>query len=128
MARITPKTNWDGASVPIAADFNRIENNAQQAFDEIDAETARVDATKMPKAVNGDNGGVGSIITVTTIVVDIGGGMYRHTYTLPRSGIWLAPHISLPDIGGATRIFYSNSVIFVTITPYPQQAVFWQIG
>jgi len=37
MARITPKTNWVGADIPVAPDFNRIENNNQQAFDELDA-------------------------------------------------------------------------------------------
>ena len=36
MARITPKTNWIGADIPLASDFNRIEGNTQQAFDEID--------------------------------------------------------------------------------------------
>jgi hypothetical protein len=36
MARITPKTNWVGANIPNANDFNRIENNNQQAFDELD--------------------------------------------------------------------------------------------
>jgi hypothetical protein len=40
MARITPKTNWVANNVPVAPDFNRIENNNQQAFTEIDAETA----------------------------------------------------------------------------------------
>jgi hypothetical protein len=38
MARVTPKTNWSGADTPIETDFNRIEGNAQQAFDELDAE------------------------------------------------------------------------------------------
>jgi hypothetical protein len=40
MARITPKTNWVANNVPVAPDFNRIENNNQQAFTELDAETA----------------------------------------------------------------------------------------
>jgi hypothetical protein len=38
MARITPKTNWVGADIPVAPDFNRIENNNEQAFAEIDQE------------------------------------------------------------------------------------------
>ncbi|MBA4274030.1 MAG: hypothetical protein C0436_00090 [Alphaproteobacteria bacterium] len=40
MARITPKTNWVGADVPSATDFNRIESNTKQAFTELDAEAA----------------------------------------------------------------------------------------
>ena len=40
MARITPKTNWVAHNIPLATDINRIENNNQQAFDEIDAEEA----------------------------------------------------------------------------------------
>jgi len=40
MARITPKTNWTAANIPVAPDFNRIENNNEQAFTELDAETA----------------------------------------------------------------------------------------
>ena len=40
MARITPKTNWVASDIPVATDFNRIENNSEQAFDELDAEVA----------------------------------------------------------------------------------------
>jgi hypothetical protein len=40
MARITPKTNWVGSNIPGAPDFNRIENNSEQAFTELDAEVA----------------------------------------------------------------------------------------
>ena len=36
MARITPKTNWIGADIPVASDFNRIEGNTQQASHELD--------------------------------------------------------------------------------------------
>jgi hypothetical protein len=36
MARITPKTNWVANDIPTAQDFNRIENNNQQAFDDVD--------------------------------------------------------------------------------------------
>jgi hypothetical protein len=38
MARITPKTDWTDISTPTVIDFNRIENNTQQAFSELDAE------------------------------------------------------------------------------------------
>jgi hypothetical protein len=38
MARITPKTNWVANDIPVAPDFNRIENNNEQAFAEIDQE------------------------------------------------------------------------------------------
>lgn len=40
MARITPKTNWVAGNIPVSSDFNRIESNSQQAFDELDAEVA----------------------------------------------------------------------------------------
>jgi hypothetical protein len=40
MPRITPKTNWVASDIPVAPDFNRIENNNEQAFTELDAETA----------------------------------------------------------------------------------------
>jgi hypothetical protein len=36
MARITPKTNWGANDIPVAPDFNRIENNNEQAFTELD--------------------------------------------------------------------------------------------
>jgi hypothetical protein len=36
MARITSKTNWEAGDGPRSSDFNRIENNNAQAFDEID--------------------------------------------------------------------------------------------
>ena len=43
MARITSKTNWTASDRPLAPDFNRIESNNEQAFDEIDAEqSARI--------------------------------------------------------------------------------------
>lgn len=39
MARIATKLNWtsDADNAPLPSDFNRIENNNKQAFDEIDA-------------------------------------------------------------------------------------------
>jgi hypothetical protein len=40
MARITPKTNWVGADIPVAPDLNRIENNNEQAFADIDQEVS----------------------------------------------------------------------------------------
>lgn len=42
MARIASKLNWtsDPDNAPLPSDFNRIENNNQQAFDELDAEVA----------------------------------------------------------------------------------------
>jgi len=36
MARIQPKTNWQDAEAVTLIDMNRIENNNQQAFSEID--------------------------------------------------------------------------------------------
>jgi hypothetical protein len=40
MARITPKTNWIAGDIPVAPDFNRIENNNEQAFTELDQEVS----------------------------------------------------------------------------------------
>jgi hypothetical protein len=40
MARITPKTNWVANNIPVAPDFNRIENNNGQAFADIDQEVS----------------------------------------------------------------------------------------
>jgi hypothetical protein len=40
MARITPKTNWVANDIPVAPDFNRIENNNEQAFAELDQEVS----------------------------------------------------------------------------------------
>jgi hypothetical protein len=40
MARITPKTNWVANDIPVAPDFNRIENNNGQAFTELDQEVS----------------------------------------------------------------------------------------
>ena len=51
MARITPKTNWVAHNIPVATDFNRIEGNNQQAFDEIDAEEAARIAATQPDAL-----------------------------------------------------------------------------
>ena len=51
MARITPKRNWVARNIPVATDFNRIERNNQQAFDEIDAEeAARIAAINAEKS------------------------------------------------------------------------------
>jgi hypothetical protein len=46
MARIASKLNWtsDPDNAPLPSDFNRIENNNQQAFDELDAEVIRATA------------------------------------------------------------------------------------
>jgi hypothetical protein len=38
MARIDSKTNWTPVDRPVPVDFNRIENNNEQAFNEIDQE------------------------------------------------------------------------------------------
>lgn len=39
MARITPKLTWKAGDPVLPSDLNRIENNNQQAFDEIDSIT-----------------------------------------------------------------------------------------
>jgi hypothetical protein len=36
MARIVSKTNWEAGDSPAGTDFNRIENNNEQAFTELD--------------------------------------------------------------------------------------------
>lgn len=41
MSRVTPKTNWVSGNVPLGPDLNRMEGNAQQAFDELDANEAQ---------------------------------------------------------------------------------------
>jgi len=40
MARIVSKTNWQATQSPAPSDFNRIENNNEQAFTELDAEVS----------------------------------------------------------------------------------------
>ena len=49
MARITPKTNWVAHNIPVATDFNRIEGNNQQAFDEIDDLGSALDAEEVAR-------------------------------------------------------------------------------
>ena len=134
MARITPKTNWVAHNIPVATDFNRIEGNNQQAFDEIDnlsdaidtEEAARIagDASlqlsKANKAIIGDNGGIGSIIIVTDIVS--GSGVYTHTYIMPRSAVWLMLTVSAYPFSG-------SSVSWTDSSPNSLgQRYFWQIG
>lgn len=67
MPRTTPKTNWIGGNIPLAPDLNRIEGNAQQAFDELDEEvSARIAdvnaeearATAVENSIIADLGGV----------------------------------------------------------------------
>lgn len=51
MARVTPKTTWVAGNVPEGPDFNRIEGNTQQAFDEIDTEVQdRIDDVNAEEA------------------------------------------------------------------------------
>lgn len=134
MARITPKTNWVANNIPVATDFNRIEGNNQQAFDEIDdlgsaldaEEAARIagDASlqlsKANKAIIGDNGGIGSIILVTDIVT--GSGVYTHTYIMPRSAVWLMLTVT-------TSPFSGSSISVTNSNPNPLGSrYFWQIG
>lgn len=54
MARITPKLNWISSDVPAPSDFNRIENNNKQAFDEIDANEAQRDIDEAALQANID--------------------------------------------------------------------------
>jgi hypothetical protein len=134
MARITPKTNWVAHNIPVATDFNRIEGNNQQAFDEIDdlsdaidtEEAARIagDASlqlsKANKAIIGDNGGIGSTILVDDIVS--GSGVYTHTYIMPRSAVWLM-------LTGSSYPFSGSSVSLTTSSPSSLGSrYFWQIG
>ena len=197
MARITPKTNWVARNIPVATDFNRIERNNQQAFDEIDAEeaariaainaeksariaainaeeSARIAAinaeesariadvnseeaariaadnnlqsnisseastrsssdsslqtqinARATKAVIGDNGGVGSVVSVTSTYVQVSSGVRSHTWAMPHSGIWLFvnPPIGMPSIfsgSSTTRDTQSNTG--------PTSCQFWRIG
>jgi len=138
MARITPKTNWVAHNIPVATDFNRIEGNNQQAFDEIDnlsdaidtEEAARIagDASlqlsKANKAIIGDNGGIGSIIFVTSTYVQVTSGMRLHTWAMPHSGIWffVNPPIWMPSI------FSGSSTSRETSNIGPTSCQFWRIG
>ena len=45
MARIVSKTNWNAGDAPVGTDFNRIENNNEQAFSEIDQLEIDIDAS-----------------------------------------------------------------------------------
>jgi predicted GNAT superfamily acetyltransferase len=54
MARITPKTNWVGADIPVAPDFNRIENNNEQAFAELDQASVNLSAEQSAR-ISSDN-------------------------------------------------------------------------
>jgi hypothetical protein len=55
MARINSKTNWVGSDRPLAPDFNRIENNNQQAFSEIDDLGDEIDTTNSNLATTNSN-------------------------------------------------------------------------
>jgi hypothetical protein len=55
MARINSKTNWVGSDRPLAPDFNRIENNNQQAFSEIDGIGDDLDTTNSNLATTNSN-------------------------------------------------------------------------
>ena len=85
MARITPKTNWVAHNIPVATDFNRIEGNNQQAFDEIDDLSDEIDLiTDSAYAFTGTktfSGGIAAdTVTATTVnaggVVISGGAVY----------------------------------------------------
>jgi hypothetical protein len=159
MARITPKTNWVANDIPVANDLNRIENNNQQSFSEIDQEvsdrqaaitteqnarisadntlqnnidaanSARISADntlqnningKANNAVIGNNGGVGSIVDITSTFTFIGGQLYRHTWTMPHSGVWL--NLNVP--------VYFNGLSYIqdVISSIAIVRTFWRIG
>ena len=160
MARITPKTNWVAHNIPVATDFNRIESNNRQAFDEIDGlgsalgseEAARIAAdnnlqsninaeastrsssdsslqtqinARATKAVIGDNGGVGSVVSVTSTYAQITPEVKTHTWAMPHSGVWLFvnPPIGMPSIfSGSSTSRETTSGIG------PASCQFWRIG
>lgn len=142
MAYIEPKTNWAAGNIPVASDFNRIEGNTKQNHDDIVAEVAVLTAglaseistrdsadtslqtqvnTKATKAAIGDNGGVGSVVTITSTVV-AAPPLYDHTWTLPRSGIWLSLVSPASIVNGSSlaRSYESQ--------PAGISGTFWQIG
>lgn len=141
MAYIEPKTTWAAGNIPVASDFNRIEGNTKQNHDDIVAEVAVLTAglaseistrdsadtslqtqvnTKATKAYMGDNGGVGSVITINSTIV-ASPPLYEHTWTMPRSGIWYS--IGLETIISGSTISRSYESVS---QPIPIQ--FWQIG
>jgi hypothetical protein len=154
MARITPKTNWVANNIPVAPDFNRIENNNEQAFAELDqasvnlsaeqsarisadntlqnninaANAARISADntlqnningKANNAVIGNNGGVGSIVTIASTFTPVGGG-FSHTWTVPHSGVWFLSFYN---------IYFSGSSYTRTLTDnFSVSHTLWRIG
>jgi len=78
MARITPKTNWVAHNIPVATDFNRIEGNNQQAFDEIDEITDEAFTFSGTKTFS--DGIAADTVTATTVnaggVIISGGAVY----------------------------------------------------
>lgn len=145
MAYTTPKTDWDEAYTPSPQDMNRIEGNTQSNREEIlleesariaadglletyideqisTEETARIegDNSKLTKAVIGNNGGVGSIVSVTSTFQVIDLSTLRHTWTMPHSGVWFMSVYNLyfsgssyvRDLGNGPVLTYS----------------FWRIG
>lgn len=78
---------------------------------------ASADSGKMTNAVIGNNGGVGSIVSITPSLVS--GSIYR--FTLPHSGIWICPALTSSATG-----FFSGSVFDVLTNASAR--TFWRIG
>jgi hypothetical protein len=96
MARITSKLNWtsDPDNAPLPSDFNRIENNNDQAFDEIDAldddigeeNTARLASEAAIVALIGAIGtldAVGSIAFLSNYSICAPGATETQSYASP---------------------------------------------
>jgi hypothetical protein len=115
MARITPKTNWVGADIPVASDFNRIENNNEQAFVELDQEqAARVSADNTLQnnidAANASRISADNILQNQLSMQLVYGGI--GTYTIAASNTWTGTGEILPG-----TIINGNSLIRGSIFP-----------
>lgn len=69
MARVTPKTNWVASDIPVATDLNRMENNSEQAFTEIDSEVANRIA-----AINAETANRTAAINIASQVLSLSAG------------------------------------------------------
>lgn len=111
MARVTPKTNWTGSNVPIAPDFNRMEGNAQQAFDELDAEVQnRIDDVNAEesRAISAENAEYARATAVEAAFKSLDGiGSYAFLAgTYASLGGDLSPGSTLSDV--ETKLWYAG--------------------
>lgn len=113
----TLQTNINTEASTRAGADNTLQININNEASARASADATLTSSKMTNAVIGNNGGIGSIVSITPSLVS--GGVYR--FTMPHSGVWLCPALTSSAAG-----FFSGSVFDVVTNASAR--TFWRIG